>query len=178
MRLMISAILVSPFLALSASADELEPVSTQAIYACSEIADDMARLACYDESVGRLEAAEEAGEVTTISKAEVKEIQKDSFGFSLPSLALGVLPRFGGGEDEESARLVEVEFPIASVRELSLDRVRVTLENGQVWEQKESDYRVYSAKRGAEIAFIERGAMGGYRMKIDGGRAFRVKRIQ
>ncbi|MEL6860424.1 MAG: hypothetical protein AAGL11_01190 [Pseudomonadota bacterium] len=154
---------------------EPKPISTQAIYACAEISDDMERLACYDESVGRLEAAEAAGEVTTISKAEVEEIERDSFGFSLPSIARNVLPKFGNDDGE---KLAELEVPVESVRRLSYGNLRVALENGQVWEQTDSQRVNYSKKNGVESAEIKRAALGSFKMKLDGGRAFRVKRVK
>ena len=162
-------------LAAGAQAQEPKPISTQAIYACAEIADDMERLACYDDSVGRLEAAEAAGEVTTISKAEVEEIERDSFGFSLPSIARNVIPRLGNGDQEA---LEEVEVAVTSVRRLAYKNLLVTLENGQVWEQTDSQRVNYSKKRGVESAVIKKASLGSYKMKLDGGRAFRAKRVK
>ncbi len=162
-------------LAAGAQAQEPKPISTQAIYACAEIADDMERLACYDDSVGRLEAAEAAGEVTTISKAEVEEIERDSFGFSLPSIARNVLPKFGNDEGE---KLQEVVFAVDSISRRSNDKIRITLENGQIWDQSDDKWVFYSKKRGVESAEIKRAALGSFKMKLDGGKAFRVKRVK
>ena len=168
-------VIAGGLLVADAHAQEPKPVSTQAIYACAEIADDMARLACYDESVGRLEAAEAAGEVTTISKAEVEEIERDSFGFSLPSIARNVLPKFG---NDEAEKLQEVVFAVESINRRSNDKIRITLENGQVWDQSDDKWVYYSKKNGAESAEIKRAALGSFKMKLDGGRAFRVKRVR
>ena len=168
-------VIAGGLLVADAHAQEPKPVSTQAIYACAEIADDMARLACYDESVGRLEAAEAAGEVTTISKAEVEEIERDSFGFSLPSIARNVLPKFG---NDEAEKLQEVVFAVESINRRSNDKIRITLENGQVWDQSDDKWVYYSKKNGAESAEIKRAALGSFKMKLDGGRAFRVQRVR
>ncbi len=155
---------------------ETAPASTDAVYACAALESDTERLACYDTAVGRLKAAEEAGEVTTVSRAEVEEVQKEAFGFSLPSLPKLAMPKFGGSD--EDGELQTVSYPVASIKASKVNGVTVTLENGQVWQQAESRKVRYSKKRGVEEATIMRGAMGGYMMKLDGGVAFRVKRVK
>lgn len=72
-----------------------QPDELQAIYACKSITDPQKRLACYDSSVGRFEAAEKSGEVVTVSKTAIEKVERDAFGFNIPSLpSLGGL--FGG----------------------------------------------------------------------------------
>ena len=151
-----------------------EDVSTSDVYACKDIPTDAERLACYDIAVGRLKAAEDAGEVKTFTRKEVEEVKRDSFGLSIPSL-----PKLAfGGRDESgnsnSDELTEVTFPIKSIRNSS-NGVIITLENGQVWQQTD-DRRVSS--RGQKEAFIYQAALGSFKMKLDGGRAFRVKRVE
>jgi len=67
------------------------------VYACAEVEDSTARLACYDAAVGRLQQAEASGELTTVLRSEVEAVERDAFGFNLPAL-----PRlkglFGGGD--------------------------------------------------------------------------------
>jgi hypothetical protein len=151
-----------------------EDVSTSDVYACKEIAADADRLACYDAAVGRLKAAEEAGEVKTFTRREVEEVKRDSFGFSIPSL-----PKLAfGGKDEsgnaKSDELKEVTFPIQSIGGRRGALV-ITLENGQVWEQTD-DKGV--SPRGQKEARIYQAALGSYKMKLDGGLAFRAKRVK
>lgn len=62
-----------------------------AVFECRDVTDAMKRLACYDNAVGRFEEAQEQGEIVTISKKQVEAVEKDSFGFNLPSL-----PSLGG----------------------------------------------------------------------------------
>jgi len=74
-----------------------QPDELQAIYACKSIEDAGKRLACYDSSVGRFEAAEKSGEVVTVSKTAIEKVERDAFGFNIPSLpSLGKL--FGGSD--------------------------------------------------------------------------------
>lgn len=79
-----------------------QPDELQAIYACKSISDAQKRLACYDNSVGRFEAAEKSGEVVTVSKTAIEKVERDAFGFNIPSLpSLGGL--FGGGKNKSTA---------------------------------------------------------------------------
>lgn len=71
------------------------PDELNAIYACKAQLDPTLRLACFDTAVGRFEAAQTSGEVITVSKTQVEEVEKEAFGFNIPSLpSLGGL--FGG----------------------------------------------------------------------------------
>jgi len=86
--------ILSPFASAETAA------STQDVYACATIETDAERLSCYDSAVGRLKAAEDAGEVATVTREEVEQVKKDSFGFSIPSLPKLALPKLGGGDNE------------------------------------------------------------------------------
>lgn len=152
-----------------------ETVTTEAIYACADIEGDSERLACYDAAVSQFRTAEEAGEVATISKSELTELNRESFGFSLPSLPKNILPKFGSSDTSEIDVLTE---PVKSVTRTRLDKLRVTLVNGQVWEQIDTKKILYSKKRGVESAEINRASLGSFKMKLDGGRAFRARRIR
>ena len=85
------------------------PDELQAIYACKSISSAQERLACYDNSVGRFEEAEKSGEVVTVTKTAIEKVERDAFGFNLPSLpSLGRI--FGGNDkNEKSASKPEKE---------------------------------------------------------------------
>ncbi|MEL6567340.1 MAG: hypothetical protein AAFQ22_02905 [Pseudomonadota bacterium] len=165
---------IAPLLLAGIAQAETDEASTAAIYACADTSDDAARLACYDAAVGRLKAAEEAGEITTITREEVENVQRDTFGLSLPSLPAIAMPRFGGDPDNDG-QLDTITSRVTDIRRNSYDYVVVTLENGQIWRQTEGGR---FSLRGIEEAEIRRAALGSFKMKLDGGRAFRVKRIQ
>lgn len=159
--------------AAGAMADDTN-ASTAAIYACAETDDDLARLACYDTAVGRLKEAEEAGEITTITREEVENVQRDTFGLSLPSLPALALPRLGGDKDDDG-QLDSITLAVTNIERNALDKAVITLENGQVWVQ--TDGGMFSL-RGIEEAEVQRAALGSFKMKLDGGRAFRVRRLR
>ena len=117
-----------------------EDASTDDVYACAGISTDAERLACYDAAVGRLKAAEDAGEVTTITRSEVEKVKRESFGFSIPSLPSFALNKSGG-----EAEVEEVTVPIRSVRAGPYGKVTITLENGQVWSQIDDKMTSYQS---------------------------------
>ncbi len=175
------AIFVAPALLLLtplAFGDDSQPASTGAVYACASLGDDAERLACYDAAVGRLQAAEEAGEVTTVSRAEVEEVQKEAFGFSLPSLPKLAMPKFGGGDKDNDGSLDSLTVAVAGIKPSKVYGLTITLESGQVWQQTDGRRVFYSRKIGVKEATIKRAAFGSFMIKLDGGVAFRAKRIK
>ncbi|WOR13588.1 hypothetical protein RYZ27_07370 [Hyphomonas sp. FCG-A18] len=161
----------------AAIAQDDQPISTQAVYDCAALSDDTERLACYDNAVGRLKAAEESGEVTTISRSEVETVQREAFGFSLPSLPRLAMPRLGGGDDDGAA-VTEITSGVKSIRSSKVSGLTITLENGQIWRQTDNRRVNYSKREGVDQAVVKQAAFGSFMMKLDGGVAFRVKRIQ
>jgi hypothetical protein len=138
-----------------------------AVLACKAIEAPLERVACYDAAVGRLEAAEAAGEVKVVTRADVDKVKRDSFGFSIPSL-----PVFGG-KAGETDRLERVTAAVSSVSGSS-GSLRIKLENGQIWEQTDDKPAKAKSPKSAEIY---QAALGSFKMKLDGGLAFRVRRV-
>ncbi|MEZ5967455.1 MAG: hypothetical protein R3C00_00105 [Hyphomonas sp.] len=168
---MIRPIAALALLGLTALPALAEDVSTADVYACKDIAADAERLACYDAAVGRLKAAEDAGEVKTFTRKDVEQVKRDSFGFSIPSL-----PKLAfGGEHDGKGKSEDLKEVTEAVKSVGGARgaLRITLENGQVWVQID-DKSVNP--RGQKEARIYQAALGSYKMKLDGGLAFRVRR--
>ena len=169
---MIRPLAIAAVFSLAALPALAEEVSTSDVYACKAIASDAERLACYDAAVGRLKAAEEAGEVKTFTRKDVEQVKRESFGFSIPSL-----PKlaFGNKDDEGKAKPDDLKEVTEAVKSVGGTRgaLRVTLENGQVWVQID-DKSVNP--RNQKEARIYQAALGSYKMKLDGGLAFRVRR--
>ncbi len=165
-------------------AQDTAPAGTDAVYACATMTEDAARLACYDEAVGRLKAAEESGEVTTLTEAERVAVVRDAFGFTMPSLPKLSMPRFGRSQADAEAgrdknnRLERVTVAVTGVKTSKHRGLTVSLENGQIWQQSDTRSVYYSSKKGAKQAEIRRAAMGSFMMKLDDGAAFRVKRLK
>lgn len=160
-----------------ATAEDTAASPTDAIYACAAISADSERLACFDSAVAELRSKEQSGEVQTLDIARMQEIEKDAFGFSMPSL-----PKlFRRSADDNSApRHEEIEEITVAVKSARIQgvtgRVLVVLENGQTWEQTDTTKINGYSLRKAKEARIKKAALGSFMMTVDGGRAFRVRR--
>ena len=161
-----------------AQAQDNSPLQT--IYECAEIDDGTERLACYDNAVGRTRQAQEAGEFQTITRQEAEDVQKDAFGFSMPSLPKFRLPSFGNEGDEvkrdDEGDISEVVLVIDRITEDRLGKVFIEFENGQAWRQSDSKRIRVSRKRPPESATIKRGSFGSFLIKLSTGESFKAKR--
>ena len=130
-----------------------------ALLNCRGVEAEAARLACLDAALADFNAALSSGRIAVVERETVRAVERDSFGLALPRVAqLGSLfTRGDGGGGESSASSEEtledgavvrygrdggVEeirgLRVAKVEETALDRLVVTLENGQVWVQTDS----------------------------------------
>ena len=186
--------------------DATKPAEISAVYACKSFTEPMARLACYDKAVGRLEAAEESGEVVTVSKTEVEKVKRDAFGFNIPSLpGLGKL--FKKDKPKQTAinrsdtnvsntdtdtkasnkkknnfeGMKAVSLEIKETTEFGYGKTRFFLANGQVWEQTSKDsIRVPKVRDGVpNTVEIRKASLGSFLMRVNGkGKATRVRRVR
>jgi hypothetical protein len=164
---------------LSGAVAETAPARpTDPIYQCASKADDAERLACFDKAVADLKQAETSGAVRTVDMAAVEKIERDSFGFSLPSLN-EIFRRDETPEKAAAQPVEEVNLAIASITVNKVTRrATIKLENGQVWEQVDSEELSRSKVRKGKQASIRKASMGSFLMVIDGsGTGIRVRRI-
>lgn len=92
-KIAITAVLMS-FAMPAAQAQIVDPVD--GILSCRDIASIEARLACFDTAADALATAREAGDIVTVTRQDVEAVERDSFGFRLPSLPRFRLPIFAG----------------------------------------------------------------------------------
>lgn len=150
------------------AADQKRAGELQAIVDCRAVADNVARLACYDAAALRLDEAEAKGEVVVLDKAQRQQARREAFGFSLPSLS--ILGR--GGDEEESGRMT---FKAANAWQDGNGRWAVELDSGAVWRQID-DENIYREPKAGSSVELRSAAMGSYFMKVDGQRAVRARR--
>jgi hypothetical protein len=156
----------SPALAQAARTGAVSP-DLQAVFDCRQVTGDAARLACFEQSVARLQNAFTAREVVVVDREQARAARREAFGFSLPSL--NIFDRVRGGEE-----LDEATFTVASAsRDGGLWTVR--MDNGQVWRQTQSTPGSAEIRKGAK-AEIRKGVLGSFFMKVDGKRAMKVIR--
>lgn len=98
----LAAVIASPALAQKAGPNEaLAP-----ILACRAIENDAERLTCFDQAARALGGEDEAGEIVVVRREQIEQVERESFGLSVPgmsSLAQTLGGVFGGGERPEPA---------------------------------------------------------------------------
>ena len=149
------------------------PQVWQDMVKCKQIADPTARLACFDGQVGKLEQATNSGDLVLADRATMKQARKGLFGFRLPSLGL-----FGGNKDGSDADEVsEIDTTVTSARQFGYGNWRLTLADGSVWEQTDDVKLLFDPRSGNKV-HIYKGAVGTFRVNIDGQRAIKMRRVE
>jgi hypothetical protein len=176
MRILTFLFVVSAFLVQPAAAQPAQTTATpealSAVYQCASVTGDAERLACFDSAVGRLRQAEQQGQVVAVDRQQVAELERDSFGFSLPSLSR-FIPQLGGGERSEP--IENLEMTVERIAMNSAGRARFVMSNGQTWTQTEPQ-RTRNVREGDTVT-VRRAAMGSFMLSgTRGGAAHRVRR--
>ncbi len=148
---------------------------TDKLYACIAMTDSVARLTCYDAAVSELRQAQSAGDVSIVSRAEVQQAEKDSFGFDAGAKATAMAGL--ATPQAPPAELDVVQVTIASAEKRANGKYRFVLDNGQVWDQIDT--------RGPRLlpdgpitGEIRRAALGSFFLKPGDRPAVRVTRVK
>ncbi len=133
------------------------------ILGCASQADDKARLACYDSAAAKLK--------TEVAEAKEKEKErgKTLFGLPIPFTGSQTEEDFGKppSEPPEMKEVTEISAKVSGWTKDPLGRAVLILDNGQVW--KVMEYKpVMISTAGSTTVRIERRAMGGYYMSVNG----------
>jgi len=188
----VAVVLVCATSAFAASRDDV----LEALGKCAAVADDKARLACYDALAPHVkEALATPPAQLPPGHQPTKEEQESWFGFDLSNLfgaspAEQTTPQQFGSEHlpethaKEDVAAKEVESITAGVTDYAytpFGKFIVFLDNGQVWRQSEGDadhanfHKVAKDNR----VTISRGAMGSYNLKInDSDKIFKADRAK
>lgn len=135
---------------------------------CRGIADEKARLACYDEASARLAAAVESKDLLVMDRQEIRETRRSLFGFGVPNI-----PLFRGEAGSDDGKL---ETTIASARPLAMGMWQIRLPDGAIWQTNEGRLGLADPKPGQKI-IIQRGTLGNYFLRINGQRGVRGRRV-
>ncbi|MEG3089162.1 hypothetical protein [Sphingomonas sp. PB4P5] len=163
---MLLAVAVQP-----ARADE-KPPTTAAIgkmAACRAIADDAARLACFDREVGAFDIAVRERRIAVVDQAEIRKTRRTLFGIALPSIKL-----FDNSGEPE---IKELTATIKSTRQGEGGRIVFTLEDGAVWAQTDDFPVFYSVKAGQKVT-LKRGALSSFFADFEKAVTVRAKRLR
>lgn len=142
-----------------------EPANPFAQYAtCAATQPEAERLACYDALAPVMAAAAEAGESIAAQRAE----------------AFGAEDFAEDGDLDDIDKLSQIRSGVAKIEMMANRRLKITLENGQVWRQDPDDRIIPAPKEGvARSAAIRRVMLGRYTMTLEPeGRTLRVQRSE
>ena len=150
------------------------PESFEAMVRCRAITDPAARLACFDEAVAALQAAQERHDVVVVDRQQVREGRRRLFGLSLPRI-----PIFGGGDDDDNDQdaVRSIESTVSAVTTQGYGQWQVTLADGSVWLQVDNNTLAVAPRPGHRIV-INRGALGGFMMRVNNQPGIRVRRVR
>ena len=181
----------SPGRAAPATQDLLEAASH-----CAGIADDHARLACYDSLAPRVKDALAAPPAALPgNRAPTTDEQRSWFGFDLGGL-FGASPeqqttpaQFGNDklpethakEETAAATVDSITAGVTDVAFTPFGRFIVFLDNGQVWRQIEgdTDRAVFKKPAKNNKVTISRGFIGSYNLTLnDSAKLFKVTRVK
>ncbi len=138
---------------------------------CRKITDPAARLACFDNTVAALDAAEKSGDVVVVDRAQIHQAKKQVFGLQ----SIEALNIFNRGDKNETIDKITDEITSASQ---NFDgRWVVVLKGGQVWSQSEAE-SFYPEPRAGDHIEIKRGMLGSYFVKINNNVSFKAHRDQ
>lgn len=164
----LAALAAASTLSTQAAPAQDRPETLERLMACRGIADNAARLACFDTAAGALDTAERQGDVVVIDRAGVAETRRQLFGFEMPTL-----PRLFGPEGAEA--LDSIDSTLASASLVSEGRWVFRLADGSVWRQIDSE-RVRFQNRPGQPVRVRKAALSSFLLTVDGSRAVRVRR--
>lgn len=163
----------------SAAAAASPTGALEALLDCRALKGDAERLACFDRASAALAQAEAGGAVVVMDRAKVEAVRRQAFGFSIPSIA-DLMPRVRTGAGSAAAAepepsLRQIEASVASARLGRDGKWVLTLDNGAVWRQTDTESLLREPRPGSRVV-IKAAALGSYLMSVDGQRSFRARR--
>lgn len=168
--LLVAAVLAAPALEAKDKQDKQDaPDAFRAVIACRQIADEKARLACYDAQVAALDTAQQTGQVVVADRKQVQEAERGLFGFSIPKSPL---------TSSDAKPIDQIEATVSTARQYEYGRWRMTMDDGSVWEQVDSAETLAFDPRQGDKVVIKRAAFGSYKARIGGQPAIHVRRVQ
>src|SRR5512147_563616 len=131
------------------------PQALDQVYSCANVTDDAQRLACYDQAVGGLRQAQTSGDLVAVDRSQAETINREAFGFSLPSLP----HLFSRGSDgAEVGHVDELALEVTRIQRRQDGSAVFTMSNGQVWQQID-DENARNVREGGQVS-IRRASMG------------------
>jgi hypothetical protein len=147
------------------------------LFACRELTDAAARLACFDRETAALARSPGA----PVAAAPITTPATPTAPRLTPEQKFGLSPKAIEAKEEAAATKGPTETKLqARITALALlgdGRTLFTLDNSQVWRQLEADGTDVMAKLGDAVT-ISRGMLGSYWLQMKTGRGCKVTRLR
>lgn len=153
------------------TAPQQRPEAFEALVRCRAIADDAARLQCFDAAAAGLQEAADKRELVVVDREQVRRTKRSLFGLDIPNLN-----PFSGGPDDKAEEISSIESKVASSLRHGNGRWTVTLEDGSSWIQTDDSPLALGPRKGQAVV-VKKGAMGSYMMRVNNQPAIRVRRV-
>jgi hypothetical protein len=137
--------------------------------ACKAVADNTARLACFDAATAKLAEAQAKGDVKIIDREDIRAMRRSLFGFQLPKVA------FFKGDDTAADTPSEIDTTIKSVGPSEFGKFTLTMDDGAVWRTTEPLPR--DPRVGMPV-HLKQGALGNYFMRVGSMRSVTAQRVR
>ncbi|MEM6410882.1 MAG: hypothetical protein AAF683_05050 [Pseudomonadota bacterium] len=138
------------------------------LFECIETYRDRARLRCYDEAVGALYDQEFP------PPPEVEDAPTDEVAYTNADTPAQDYPPPATETRVEPGRFVQ---RVTRFGYDSNDKIIVWLENGDIWKQSDDAYLRRQTRDGVAEAELRRGLFGSTWIELDGGSAFKARRL-
>ncbi|WP_226633735.1 hypothetical protein [Novosphingobium profundi] len=179
-----AALALTPFAAGAQESGE-PPAALRGLAQCRALADDAARLACFDTESAALLAASDTGAVAIVDEDEARQVRRSLYGFAVPEIAIFSKTRSARAEtaeaDNEEARDGDEDTLVSTITRVEgLPRgyYRVTIaEADAVWETTTKRRSASAPKVGDSVEF-EAAAFGTYWMRLNGHMGVKAHRVR
>lgn len=147
---------------------QARPEAFEALVRCRSIADDKARLACFDGASQKLEQAANERQLVVVDRKQIQDTKRNLFGLDIPDLN-----PFGSAPDEEEVK--SIEGVVRSAMQDGDGRWVIVLQEGGTWAQTDNNPLAVRPKAGQKVKIVK-AAMGSYMMRVNGQPGVRAKR--
>jgi hypothetical protein len=147
-----------------------QPEAFQALIKCRAIADEKARLQCFDAAAAALEQASERHDLVIVDKKTIRETRRTLFGLEIPRLHL-----FGGGGDDDAEEVKSIESTVVNAYTNENGQWVVRLEDGSTWVQTDHNVIAIVPKKGTKVKVVK-ASLGSYMMRIGNEPGLRARR--
>ncbi len=148
----------------------------EAAHRCTQIKDSLKRLVCFDQAFASAETPAPAPAPPPVAAAPTPPPAPVPAAAPVPAPPVVAAAPALGDEQVQKPDKQQAEEPrsadarVTALHDLPGQRYRITLANGQVWDQKEYS-SLFQVSEGDTVRIVK-GALGSYRMaRISGGRS-------